>query len=298
MFQTLVIRCILVAVGVLAIALIVVSVFGIPQRKEDSGESVFIRNGNVSTVAEPEAIRIAKTPQVVALLRDTRDTGSMSNVLAQSADDLDDEKLFNEVMQGLLAELDLASRKKDFKSVCRLVERLRSLNYGNVAVGRGGGHLVVSVKRKILDALADGGYAVAEQVVAFLDDPEPEIAQSATDLIFKTLNDLSLGDYKRAEIVSAAAGELTDKMAIIRLYQEFAKLRPTVARDTLLQISDHGTDSAKEFLPNAISALAADPTITTGEQLREVGNEIEDPEDTRPFEPIYIKGLSAEPDVR
>ena len=212
-----------------------------------------------------------------------------TNAVVQT-EEKEDDALLDEVVKELMVELDDAVKRRDFKTVLALVDKLRSLNYGSLAKGSAG-RGSSSVKRKVLEALAEAGPAGVEQVIDLLGDSDAAIAQEANELLFKALMDLSLGDYRRAEIVSAAAGEMTDRASIQRLYQEMIKLRPTVRYETLLHIGAEGTAEAKELLARQISLLAQNPEITTPEQLKECQADIRDPEMANLFYgPIILKG--------
>lgn len=212
-----------------------------------------------------------------------------TNAVVQAVEK-EDDALLDEVVKELMVELDDAVKRKDFKIVLALVDKLRSLNYGSLAKGSAG-RGSSSVKRKVLEALAEAGPAGIEQVIDLLGDADVSIAQQANELLFETLKDLSLGDYRRAEIVSAAAEEMTDRASIERLYQEMIKLRPTVRYETLLHIGAEGTPEAKELLARQISLLAQNPEITTPEQLKECQSDIKDPEMANMiYGPIILKG--------
>lgn len=178
-----------------------------------------------------------------------------------------DEALLNEVVEQLLNELSAAMQSGDAKRILEIIGKLKSIAYGarSSRYGRGGG--AVSLKHRILDALALAGPLGVGEVIDFLGDSEPVIAQTATDLLFKSLQDISIGDRVRAEIVVAAAEEMTDENRILRLYQEFIKMRHSVGVEALMAISTSGTAEAKAQLSKLISTFTRDISITDVSQL-------------------------------
>lgn len=214
---------------------------------------------------------------------------SLSNELAQAKLEAADDKLIDEVIQGLISAIDEAARTKNFARVMALLDMIREAKITAGGRGGGGSNRVTSLKKKILEALGVLGPDGAERALDFVGDADPEVAQSAQDLFFKAIRDPSLGDYKLAELIVAAAAEFNDPESAGLLYQNIqVRMRPTVGAKTLLQLADVGTDAVKATLPENIAAFVIDANIDSPEKLRASMNEIVDPEDTSAFEPIYM----------
>lgn len=216
---------------------------------------------------------------------------SLSNELAQAKLEAADDKLIDEVIQGLISAIDEAAHTKNFARVMALLDMIREAKITAGGRGGGGSNRVTSLKKKILEALGVLGPDGAERALDFVGDANPEVAQSAQDLFFKAIRDPSLGDYKLADLIVAAASELNDAYSASRLYQNIqVRMRPTVGAKTLLQLADVGTDAVKAALPENIAAFVIDASVDSPEKLRAIMDEIVDPTDTRAFEPIYMNG--------
>ena len=219
------------------------------------------------------------------------DVQSLSNELAQAKLETADDKLMDEVIQGLISAIDEAVRAKNFARVLALLDMIREAKITAGGSGGGGSSRVASLKKKILEAFGVLGPDGAERALDFVSDADPEVAQSAQDLFFKAIRDPSLGDYKLADLIVAAASEFNDAYSASRLYQNIqVRMRPTVGAKTLLQFADVGTDAVKAALPENIAAFVIDASVDSPEKLRAIMDEIVDPTDTRAFEPIYMNG--------
>lgn len=217
------------------------------------------------------------------------ETPPVSNALTRVKLDADDDKLMDDVVRGLISAIDEAMRAKKFARVLALLGKIRETRAlkGCLGGGKSGGS--IALKKKVLEALGALGLDGVDHLLDLVGDEDPGIAQSAQDLFFKTINDPSLGDYKLAELIVAAAAEFNDPESAGLLYQNIqVRMRPTVGVKTLLQLADVGTDAVKAALPENIAAFVIDANIDSPEKLRASMNEIVDPEDTSAFEPIYM----------
>ena len=181
------------------------------------------------------------------------------------------KNLLDKVVADLLTEIGAASRAGDKKTVLALVEKLRSLKYGREIEGKSSSHgsSVGYVKQKILECLGPLGVDAIEPIVEFLGDENPQVVATAEELLFQSLMDVSLGDYNRADIVTSAAEEMTDTDSLVRLFQEFLKMRHSVGVEALAQICKTGTPEAKAEVQRAMRAFTGDVTITSPDQLAE-----------------------------
>lgn len=199
---------------------------------------------------------IAQSPKAAEAQSAARDDGELS-----------DAALMDKVVDELMCALDEAIARKDFKTVLALADKLRALNYGRLADGRTA-RSAGSIKLKLLAALLEEGSAAGVGVaIDLLGDANQAVAESAESLLFKSLRDRSLGDYRRAEIVTAAAGELTNTLSLNKLFNEFIKMRHSVGTGALIEISQSGTEEAKAILPRVVGAFTGDTRISTVDEL-------------------------------
>ena len=212
--------------------------------------------------------------------------GSGSNRVEQALKDPKSDPLLEKVIAELLVEIESEMKAKDSDKVAALVGKLREKLNGSLA--RSG--LSGSAKLRVLAALEGSGFAGLSQVFDLLGDSDPAVVASAKSLLFETLNDLSLGDFKRGEIVVEACKEMTDRMDLYRLYQEFVKMRPSVGVTTFSGIEGSGTDEAKALLASQIAAFTRNPENKTAAAAQKWFAQEGDPKDTRPYEPIVRGG--------
>lgn len=250
----------------------------------DSGEKITVssRRGEPVRSEEGHRLPLAKAAAEQA----SKDGGDQEEV-----------ELVDQVIGELLAELKTAVRDKDKRRLRGLMKQILEKctpRTGMFAKAAG----VSSARRRILEALkeelGEGGPAVVEQIIDFVNDPEPEVADLAKSMLFDSLHDLSLGDYKRAEIVTAAAEELTDRSSIDRLYREFVKFRPSVAVQTAIQIGTTGTDAAKDGLSAVLGNIVSDGSVNSVDKLRDYLKDVStadmDPENADEiFGPIILE---------
>lgn len=263
----------LVLLGIAALVSLVtffVALFDTPSGRAPSGSRAdrTLRAKRTSTPARSEhAIRTESRLRRPAFSKTAgADQQSISNLLRSAAADDEMTKLVNESIGELLETLRNLSRGDDPAvrkvATAKLAELLgKLLDWAHHGVGGAKGKLV-----SVLGALGPDAIDLALQLVG---DSDPIIAAQAKQTVFSTLRDASLGDAVRSEIVSAAAQELTDRQSLVRLYQEFQRMRNSVGVETIIGILSSGTEEARALLPQAMGAFTSDPGITTAEQLTE-----------------------------
>lgn len=255
----------LTAAAILAVATLVVVLLDSPAtHPADSGRGQVLRSRIPLAKGQAKtATRIQVSPRVEAE-PEAKKIQTDAESAQRLADD-QEEKLLDQVTKELLVALDEAVKRGDLKMIIALADKLRAMNYG--ASSGGGGFS--SVKRKILEALADAGISGLGPVIDLLGDQDSLIAQSATDILFKSLRSAGVNDYQRADIVTAAAEEVTDPQTMVRLFNEFMRMRHSVGVAAFKQIETSGTDAAKAQLARAISAFTGNSEISAVNQLDE-----------------------------
>jgi len=228
------------------------------------GEAVAAGGTPVDEIKVAGVVNPVEFPRVLGV---SSPEGNVSTNAQVGVTDSEDEKLMNEIIEGLLTELAMAKASGNAEKIRELVKKLKSLDYGSKTSRFGRGAGAAALKLQVLGALAGAGPAGLIEVVDFIGDSELPIVQRATDILFENLQDVSLGDADRAEIVIAASEEMTNENNLRRLYQEFINMRHSVGSAALIEISKSGTAEAKSMLPNAISAFTGDTSIGDASQL-------------------------------
>jgi hypothetical protein len=117
------------------------------------------------------------------------------------------------------------------------------------------------------DQFPDIGYT-PEDLIDFMADDDADIAQSAIDHFELALQDCTLADYDRAEVIKMVSQIITDADTLDWMLTEALNARNSVAVDTLTFIAANGTQTAKEMLPDYIELLANDDEIKTVSDLQ------------------------------
>lgn len=227
----------------------------------------------IRSTTSPKDVRksdVRRTPIRPGLAQDSglkakKDKGKKSDL-----DDAEVEKLLGKVVNDLLAELSKAAARGDADAVLKLVDKLRKIGYGAVAGSPAGARIASLVKQKILEAAGALGPEAVDVATEFLKDSDLAVKTRARDLVFDSLRDGTIGDRRRAEIITVAAEEMTDSFSLTWMFQQISgRMRNSVRVEAVRQIESTGTPEAKAKLPWVISAMTGDPTITTTAQLPE-----------------------------
>jgi len=237
-----------------------------PVSMTGDASSTVVESIPVSPAKSEKVVQAVKPAQQVSLRQSDWKASAKTNSQDRLAE-IADEALLDKVIQEVLDELSVAKASGNSARILELVRKLRSLDYGAKSSRFSRGASAAALKLRVLDALSSLGAAGAIEAVALVGDTEPSIAQRATDVLFEGLQDFTMGDRTRAEIIVAASEEMTDSNNLLRLYQEFIKMRHSVGAEALAAISQSGTSAAKEQLPRVISSFTHDVTITEASQL-------------------------------
>lgn len=246
------------------------SIFGtVPGRPQDARAHLRqqepVKIAVAKSVAVPvgpdAAIRPCPRPKVPVVEATTN-----LNVGVKIGEDEIDE-LYERTVVELLSAIEGAIASHDHSRLRQLVDRYRQLASGSLASG--GRRLSAATKRRLLDAFGGLGFDGLDLVIDNLGDPDPMIVSDATAKIFDMLRDPALGDYKRAEIVVAAAGEMSQRSSLVRLFNEFIRMRNSVSVEALSQIYSIGTPEAKNLLPRTMGAVTGNVETQTPQQLNE-----------------------------
>jgi len=287
---------ILAASGATVVASVGVCVYVLMQdasRADDADLSMSSESRAVAVRAD-EAVRVGVGSTSERAWAGEASEGSKDGTdasVAAGPTEEEDERLMNEVVKELMAQLTEACKSRDYKRVLALADKLRALNYGAT---RRSSARASSTKRAVLTALSELGAAGIGPIIDLVGDSDPFIAKEATSLVFEALLDLSLNDHMRADIVVATCEEMTDPNSLARLYTEFIRMRHSVGADALSRIAVGGTEEAKAELPRVIGAFTSNLEITEVSQLNDWLQENPDsPNDEWYYGPIVKDASSA-----
>lgn len=290
------------SVIVIAIGVVVVGYFGFLLLPSDSGRAAVrdrqtLRSRKVKNDRSAAPRRETRIRTTASRLHGGLDGKGISQ-LAEKAD-------FSGALEKVL---ETAQEKALSEAEREIIEKLRDLvgtNSGGGSLGRAScrelarllkmaasqkfaGQIGLNTKRALFEAVqsvgtGSGSSEVAEALLDYLADADPEITQAALDRFLEAVSDFSLGDRERAQLVVAASMTMDKAEDLEWAFSQFPTMRHSVAVDAFNQVAQRGNDTAKSMLPEQISNYAGDEAITTPEQAQEWLKEYPDGEDDEAF---------------
>lgn len=230
---------------------------------------IFIDETSEKNVA-PVVRKVKKTKRAVRMPKRTRIVTSVSRAQQISEKpsmlelDDDEEAKLNEFSKRLLAELQEALDAEDFNKVKKLVEKLLETPPDPKFGAEGVASLL---RRKAVEAMGWFGARGLPELVGLLADADNEISEAAFDQFTLALEDISLSDYDRADIVAMAARILSDVDNLEALFMEINNMRHSVGVKLLTDIWMNGTESAKGLLKEQIEFFTGEDNIASIEDL-------------------------------
>ena len=186
--------------------------------------------------------------------------------LEVSEEDLEE---MSELEKSVLASLRDALDNKDFSRVNRAIARLKQ--YGLELAKARGGHWSAYVHKSLKEAAVSaldwfGSDAMAE-LIEFMTDEDPDIAQTAIDKFELAMQDPTLADYQRADVIKMVAQVIDDADTLDWMFAEATNARHSVGVDTFISILQNGTAKAREMVPEYTEMFTGEENITTVKQL-------------------------------
>lgn len=178
--------------------------------------------------------------------------------------DDEEERKLNSFSRMILRELQEALDGERLEAVRMLVAKIQETP-PDPAFGSAG--VAELIRRKSIEAMGWFGAAALPELVGALTDPNPEIAQASFDQFQLALEDISLSDYERAEIILMASTALMDKDNLEMLFMEINNMRHSVGAELIAGICENGTDPAKDLIPDTLEFFTGEDDIVTVEDL-------------------------------
>lgn len=211
-----------------------------------------------------KAKRTVKIPKRTRIAAPVSRTQQVSEKPSMLEFDDDEEAKLNEFSKRLLAELQDALDSEDFYKVRKLVEKLLETPPDPKFGAEGVANLL---RRKAVEAMGWFGARGLPELVGLLADADNEISEAAFDQFTLALEDISLSDYDRADIVAMAARVLSDSDNLETLFMEINNMRHSVGVKLLTDIWMNGTESAKGLLKEQIEFFTGEDNIASIEDL-------------------------------
>ena len=195
--------------------------------------------------------------------------------------ELDDEEMgeLTDLAKKLLLSLQAALDAEDFAQIQSIIAMIENSPKGVLSKSSVG--IPVYMRRKLVEALGWFGAEGMPEIVDFLGDENPEVAEAAIEQFELALEDVTLGDRARAEIVVMASKALHDRDALERIFMEISIMRNSVAVPTMVEICRTGTEEARDLMPETISFVTGtdEGEIVTVEDMEKWLGENPDGED-------------------
>lgn len=163
----------------------------------------------------------------------------------------EEDVALDQLVEGVIAQLQDAVEKRDFKRLQSLVASLSS--GGHSPFGSRG--VPVAVRKALVSALASFGVGALPELVSFIGDEDPAVAQLAVSTFEHSVGDFSLSDYERAPLIVAAAKVMTGGEDLIGLMQNMTILRNSLKCEVFGEILETGTPAAQQAAKDKMSFL-------------------------------------------
>ncbi len=182
---------------------------------------------------------------------------------------LDDEEQLEltELSKKVLAALQAALDDEDFGRIQSILAMVKGSPKGGLSKKSEG--MPVFMRKKMIEAVGWFGAQSLPELVEFLGDADPDVAEAAASQFELALEDISLGDKDRAQIVSLASKAIHDSDSLERIFMEISNMRNSVAAQTLVDICQQGTEEARALMPETIEFVTGEENITTVEGLQQ-----------------------------
>lgn len=232
---------------------------------------------SIEDQVDVKSMRRRATKKVTRL----REKPQMVEIADEEMDELTD------LARKLLVSLQAALDAEDLKQIQSIIAMIENSPKGVLSKKANG--IPVYMRRKIVEAVGWFGSSGMPEIVDFLGDENPEVVEAAMAQFELALEDVSLGDRARAEIVAMASKALHDSDALGRIFMEISNMRNSVAAQTLVDVCQFGTDEAKALMPETIEFITGEDNIVTVDDLQHwLDNNPDGPDDEDLYGPMDL----------
>ena len=251
----------LIAITALAVAVVAAGLFWqlSSRDKSETNGGPLVRTR--STIAEVQAKRAAKRMAGKSASKAARENREKPRLL--NLEDPEEAKL-NEFSRAVLADLQQALDDENFELLKQLVAAMMKTppdpRFGSEGVQG-------ILRRKAVEALGWFGSQAIPELVGYIADQHEEVSEMAIEQFELALQDITLSDYERADIVALAAKAVSDTDFLEQIFMEIANMRNSVAAGLLVDICQNGTEQAQNLMPDTIEFVTGEDNIQTVEDL-------------------------------
>jgi len=198
--------------------------------------------------------------------------------------DLEDNEFkdLTEFQRAVMLQLRSALDSNDLKAVVAAVQKMREMGMREAKMaGRGSWvhYVPVAMRKAAVDSLGWFGSESLPEIVEFLADPDSDISQLAASQFEQAMQDPSFGDKDRAAVIKMVSSVLTDESMVDWMCMEINNMRHSVGIDTLLYMSENGTDAVRAKVPESMEFFTGEDSIKTHDDANNWLNENPDDSD-------------------
>lgn len=271
-------------IGLLVLCSILVGVFGAwfflssdskivgDEKAERLLSSKSIRSGKVKKVTEisydkqsgKRSVRIVESEE------------SRPNVMETAHVEYGEENL-TELQRSVLQEIQAALDADDLKALRRALLKFTA----STSKGGLGGYAKVpkSLRSAAVQALGWFGKEALVDLVDFMADVDEEVSSDAFDQFEQAIQDCTLSDRERAELVKTMSKALTDPDHIDTLISTLTDMRPSVKGETAAFILTEGSPQSQAVMQDQMSFYFDDEVQTADDIKKWMAENHDDPDD-------------------
>lgn len=176
----------------------------------------------------------------------------------------EEEEALTEAAREIFRELKRIIAKRDFKSLQRILERIMRDPHGTLGMAS----VPRAIRKRLVQMLGCFGADGVPELMEFMMDEDPEVAQTAQSVFSSGIYDLTLSDSERSILVVAGAKTFHDEQSLTLMLSSIYNMRHSVGVETITKIMAEGTDEAKAAVENAIRFFTQDVNVKTAEDLK------------------------------
>lgn len=203
--------------------------------------------------------------------------------------ELDDEESreLTDLAKKVLASLQSAIDSNDLAQIRAIIETVKNSPKGSLSHFAEG--LPVALRKRLVESLGWFGNDAIPDLMEFLADSDSDVSQMAIDQFQLALEDITLGDRERADIVAAASHVVTDTDFLDMLFMEISNMRNSVAAQAMADVLLYGTEEAKSLIPDTIEFVTGEENMSTVEDIERWSNDNPDgPDDEDLYGPMSL----------
>lgn len=171
------------------------------------------------------------------------------------------EDQLNELERNVLRELRDALDNRDLSALSRLIAEIQRAGMSGSRFASCASVSRALKKAAITALMGFGGDGIAD-LIGFLADSDPDIADIAVNEFERALQDFSLGDRRTAEIVVQAASVLTDDNSLDFILGNIYNMRHSVGIEAILAVYETGTEVARSKMPEITTMFTGESEET------------------------------------